>query len=376
MKGFHIGYVAFLVVALFGTMSLEAGDGMYVMIPPESLEELPLEDGVSYQSLTEEERLAYREILWAVGYQEENVLLSTKDPEVLDLAYNAMKNDHAEIFYIDGYSYIRYGREEEPEGISFTPEYNRGFAEILQARAGIDRYVNKFMLERGSSPSGYEKVKQAYEYLITHTEYDLEAADSQNICSAFLKGRSVCTGYARALQYLLDDMGFQSVLVTGTVHGGVPHAWVMVFLDGAYYHIDPTWGDASYQLSEDSLLGRNAVPEVNYDYFLVRDKDIRRTHRMDHVVELPSCESIQDNYFVREGAYFEYLDISQLERLFNEAYYEGRDCLTLKCADEEVYRRMRAYLLEEQHVFDYLRGEKEAVSYADKGELCSLSFWL
>ena len=85
--------------------------------------------------------------------------------------------------------------------------------------------------------------------LILRTEYEQGSADSQTICSVLLNQRSVCQGYAKTFQYLCQLAGIPAMLVTGDVNGE-GHAWNIVFLDGDWYYIDPTWGDASYQREE------------------------------------------------------------------------------------------------------------------------------
>ena len=364
---------AILSIVLFACLSVSAGDPAAILITEEALYSLPLEKGYSYLQLSDGEKRIYREIHYSVLHRMEDVLVSTKDPETLDKVFNTFLNDHPEIFYTEGYSCFSFKRDNDVQRLFFSPDYGRDYAEMLDAQAGIDLFMEDFLPKAASCGTDYDRVKLAYDHLISHVDYDNNAPDSQNICSVFLNGKSVCTGYAKGLQYMLAACGIPSVMLTGIVR---ENAWLAVFLDGDWYHVDPAWGDPSYQVSEGLNVNPASLPEINYDYFLVTDADIERTHRIENPVQPPKCVSLKDNYYVREGAYFTSMDTARLEKLFADAYKEGKTYLTVKCADGELYTLMRTYLLSEQHIFDYLEGRSNAVAYTDKPEVFSVSFWL
>lgn len=334
-------------------------------------------DSYAFNTLSEEEQDIYLEILWTLLNFRENVTLSSMDDEEIGRMFQCVLNDHPEIFYVDGYTYTQYTLGDILKRITFTGTYHMDKAEIGERQSQIDEYVEQCFAGITPEMDEYEKVKYIYEYLIDHTEYDASAKDSQNICSVFLDGRSVCQGYAKAMQYLLQQAGIGVTLVLGEVSQGEGHAWNAVRIDGQWYYVDTTWGDASYQAvgGEDSY-PQKAKPTINYDYLCVTTEQLCKTHVIENVVSPPECISMDANYYVREGLYFMTLDKEQLTRIFQEGYEQGNAYVTLKCASEEIYEQMQEMLIDDQEIFLYLDCPNGVVSYTDDEKQYSMSFWL
>lgn len=331
----------------------------------------------AYHTLTEKEQLIYSEILEAlVGYQED-VTLSGRDTEEISKIFQCVLNDHPEIFYVSGYTYTEYTLGDMLRKITFTGTYHFSREEVADKQAAIENYVNRCFSGMPENADDYEKVKYIYEYIIHNTEYDAAVKDNQNICSVFIDGRSVCQGYAKATQYLLQKAGVFATLVQGHVVSGESHAWNLVQIDGEYYYVDTTWGDASYQAAEGSeSYPQEKIPTINYDYLCVTTEQLNLTHYLDNVVELPECVSMEANYYVREGEYFTRMDEEQLARIFAQGYEKGSAYVTLKCASADIYRQMREVLIADQGIFRYLDCPDGVVSYTDNEKQYSMSFWL
>ena len=333
------------------------------------------ESGYAYRMLTEEEQILYLEIRDALIGFKEDVKLSSDDKDEISHAFQCVLNDHPEIFYVDGYTYTEYTLGDILKKITFTGTYRFNREEIQQKQEQIDSYVNRCLAEIPDDADDYGKVKYIYEYLIHHTEYDAAAEDNQNICSVFIEGRSVCQGYAKATQYLLNKAGIFSTLVLGRVVGGEGHAWNLVQIDNKYYYVDTTWGDASYQAVGGGYPGEK-IPTINYDYLCVSTEQMNLTHELANVVELPECNSMEDNYYVREGLYFTQWNQEQIERIFREEYEKGSAYVTLKCDSYDVYSRMHDALITNQEIFRYLDCPDGVISYSDDERQYSMSFWL
>lgn len=335
------------------------------------------ENSYAFHQLPDNEQEIYLEILWTLLNFRENVTLSSMDEEEISRMFQCVLNDHPEIFYVDGYTYTQYTLGDILKRITFSGTYPMDKEEIADRQTQIDEYVKQCFSGITSEMDEYEKVKHIYEYLIDHTEYDALAKDNQNICSVFLDGRSVCQGYAKATQYLLQQAGIGSTLILGEVSKGEGHAWNAVRIDGQWYYVDTTWGDASYQAvgGEDSY-PQKAKPTINYDYLCVTTEQLCKTHTIENVVTPPECVAMEANYYVKEGLYFTTLDKEQLTRIFQEGYEHGNAYVTLKCASEELYEQMQDMLITEQEIFKYLDCPNGVVSYTDDKEQYSMSFWL
>lgn len=334
------------------------------------------EDCYAFGRLSEEEQEVYLEILEALIHFKENVKLSSCDKELISRVFQCVLNDHPEIFYVDGYSYTEYTLGSILKKITFTGSYQFSSEEVEEKQRQIEDYVNQCLAGMPENADEYEKVKYVYEYLIHHTDYDASAKDSQNICSVFLERKSVCQGYAKATQYLLNRAGVFATLVLGRVVGGEGHAWNLVRIDGEYYYVDTTWGDASYQAVGGGDYPVEKIPTINYDYLCVTTEQMEMTHTQENVVEMPECTSMDANFYVREGVYFTDFDEEKIEKIFTESYERGDTYVTLKCDGPDIYRKMQETLIGEQGVFRYLNCPDKAVSYVENEKQYSLSFWL
>lgn len=353
------------------------------VVSQEVLEETPPiadSDGWSrycYDNIGQNNQIVYQEILDILLNFEEDVEISILDAEAIGPIFQAVLNDHPEIFYVQGYNYTKYTKGDKVVQITLTGTYTMNREQAKETKLKIDEYVKTCLSGISMEASDYEKVKYVYEYIINHTEYNQEAPENQNICSVFLYHESVCQGYAKAVQYLLNELNVEATLVIGSVENGEGHAWNLVNMNGNYYYVDATWGDASYQSEETSEdQWTNQFPSINYDYLGVTSEQLLKTHNIDHVVPMPRCIAVDCNYYVMENAYFTEFDEIKLKALFDKKTMKEDGYLTLKCATLEVYNQIKKHLIEEQKIFGYINQADGMVAYSDNETQLSLSFWL
>lgn len=91
---------------------------------------------------------------------------------------------------------------------------------------------------------------------------------------------------------------------------------------------------------------------------------------------MPLCTQVKANYYVREKALFSAYDEEQLQELFNKALEQGRDDVTVKCADRACFDAMYTALIQEHEIFQYLPDHNGSVAYAQNEDQLSLTFWV
>ncbi len=333
----------------------------------------------AYSTLNEWEGIWYQNIADCLGKMQEEIRLDIVgieqglDETDIDRIFQCVLIDHPELFYVDGYTYTKYNCGDEIVAIEFSGTYSMGVEQVLTRKSEIETAVQPLLESASGFVDDYGKVKFVYDTLIYHTEYDLEAPDNQNIYSVFVNHKSVCQGYAKAVQYLLHRMGVECTLVQGSVDTGEGHAWNLVKVNGSYYYVDATWGDASYQPDKEHS---TYVPEINYDYLCVTTEQLLRTHILGSYMELPMCVDDKDNYYVREGALFSTYDKEQMQVLFEKFVTENRSDVTVKCRDVECFHQIMTALVEEQEIFDYLKTKSDTIAYSHNEKQLSMTFWV
>jgi len=120
--------------------------------------------------------------------------------------------------------------------------------------------------------SELQKIQAAHDFIVLSAEYSKETEGSQYSPYTLLtENKGVCQAYALVLYRMLEKLGFKVQYVPGKV-GEQLHAWILVKLDNAWYHIDVTW--------DDPLPDRKG--EVRYNYFLVSDRQLAQDHAWDY----------------------------------------------------------------------------------------------
>ena len=288
-------------------------------------------DCYAYQTLPEEVRTVYDEVYDAILYEKEDVALSTLDNEVLHQAYVSVMADHGGLFWVSGYTYTQYTRGEKLVDLHFTPKFTLTDDERMDMQAQIDETVSQILAGIDAEAPDYDKAKYVFDYLASNVAYSTGAPDNQNIISVFVNGETVCQGYAAATQYLLEKLDIPCAVVAGTADGQ-SHAWNLVKLDGEYYYMDTTWGNATYS------------------------GELQKTHQPNDDIIVPVCQAVKDNYYVHENLYFDTWDADNIGNVYRTAYEQGDGFCSVRFADRELYEQAFSYFITDQKIVHYCKG--------------------
>lgn len=189
----------------------------------------------------------------------------------LKTVFEAVYNDHPELFWLEtGYN-CRYSRSGKCVEISL--QFSVKEEELPEFRSTFDAQANRILNPAWNLADDYEKEKYVHNRLLELVEYQSGAPMSQSAYSALVNNKTVCAGYARAFQYLMQQLGIPCYYCTG--YSGENHAWNIIYLYGEYYNVDLTWDDTD---------------PATYLYFNKTDKDYATTHvRRGLAQKLPAC---------------------------------------------------------------------------------------
>ncbi len=224
---------------------------------------------------------------------------------------------HEEILYVDDgvreddiRHAIRWVMRENPDIFWFVHQYHfdkdKGVVSFRYRcspercaviQKSIDDVVEKdFQINYVRTLTQLEQAAYVYKWMLTYCNYNTNSAYNQNIDSVFVRRNSVCTGYAKAAQYLFKLLGIESCLVFGRLNNDKEdgrHCWNIVNIEGCYFHLDICLGDLSLEdvMKKAGATSLRRYGDYNYNCFCVSTEGIFKTRTIEDVEALPLCDT-------------------------------------------------------------------------------------
>lgn len=168
----------------------------------------------------------------------------------------------------------------------FVNRYQRTCAAVDDFLAGVD-----------SKMTNLDKILYAHEYIVKNTTY----RNSNNIDGAaggvLGDKRGRCQGYAEAMSLLLNKMGINSYYVSSSA---MNHGWLMVELDGQYYHIDPTWDNT--QPGTDNMYYHRFLMRNDEEFLTIKAARAHYSWYCSAKTGITSTSTRFSNWFVHDVA--------------------------------------------------------------------------
>lgn len=227
-----------------------------------------------YEMLDDKEKKLYNQLYEKIIDMETTFRpVVTVSADQLKNVFFAVTNDHPELFWLDAsYSY-EYMADRTV--ISVDLIISRAAGDFHKLQQDFEQKADEIARLAGQLNTDFEKERFVHDYLVDNIVYDETHYINQNAYSALIDGRTVCAGYARAFQYVMQKLDIPCYYVVGVADED--HAWNIVELDGGFYNVDVTWDDTEY--------GR-------YAYFNKTDAEFAKTHtRTGLSVNLPECDA-------------------------------------------------------------------------------------
>ena len=289
----------------------------------------------------------------------------------------ALTDDHPEIFWLTGT--IGFYTDESMTAIqtysNFSPE------EVGTRVSAMRSAANAFYTSVPDGLSAFEREVMVHDFLIDHVEYDKNVdtinldnnnPDTYTAYGALVNRVSVCEGYVRAFQMLLNGLGVECVGVIGESQNQM-HIWNAVNLDGSWYYVDPTWDD------QEETYARHLYCNVNEDY-LIEDHTISplfTTLEEDEIngvtgeysasvmnIYIPECTDDIMGYYKQKTPHLRDYDAADVKSGMLTAAQQQEEFFVFYVEDDLDFQTVITDLFVEypQHFFTYINAVNNSLS--------------
>lgn len=185
---------------------------------------------------------------------------STIDLSAMSVTRAEVKNAMAALIYSEPELFYLKSQYEmstvEDKVMSVSPQYTCTQSEMEVKRQEYQAALGVIVAGAPTDGSDFDKILYLHDYFVANYTYDYDLV-IRDAYTFFAEGKGVCQAYMLGLIAAARELGVESIPVTSDV---MKHAWNLVKIDGAWYHVDVTWDDTV-----------SLPTQVSYTYFLQSD---------------------------------------------------------------------------------------------------------
>ncbi len=280
-----------------------------------------------YTKLSDTEKILYGKICGMIKNGETEFSFSSVTKEEVSRAYDAVLDDNPEFFWF-GNGYLLYSSKDygKYSTVKLVPKSTFPKDELESAKDLFNKKLKEITDKYNAYTDKTAAAEEIHDYLVQSITYDEEAAQlimdkngetyipETNAYGAIVNLSAVCSGYAAAYQCILQKIEIPAIKLSGHSPDGESHQWNGVKLGDSWYYVDVTWDDPLGEF-------KNEESRLSHRYLFLDEAHFSLTHISNNKKTAPVFDSMEENYFVRKGLYFESFDRNTL----TEAIKSGCD---------------------------------------------------
>ena len=225
-----------------------------------------------------------------------------------------LRLDCPEIFFVSGFHFRYY---PDSANVELSPEYLFDKNKIKDHQKAMKARVEK-LVRPAVTMTELEKEQYVHDFICQNVRYDkLKKSYSHEILGPLGQGVGVCEGNAKTVKILCDQLGIWCIVVISEANPEknikYRHAWNIVKIGGAYYHLDATF---------DNTLSH--MGPVRYDYFNLDDGKVFRDHE-PVIWKVPAC-TVSDGFYYRVKK-LSFTKMEEVEKRALQAAKKGKELI-------------------------------------------------
>lgn len=274
---------------------------------------------------------AYKKIIQAARNYQTQVKNITDIPAQQETKQflQVLADEHPELFYVTQISLTitdSNGTKTGTYSLTLSPNAKSQVNAVEQA-------ANTFLQGAPTQGSDYDKELFVHDKLVQNMTYTL---GKKTIYNSLVEHRGNCMSYAGAMQYLLNKLGVNCRLITGTAYradgSSESHQWNIVTLNGKEYATDACWDDA---------VGPQYV--TSHRYFNLTNSQMSQDHKATSPREQADCVNDDQGYYKKNNRYFD--SVEQAEAYLVKAKSTSNDGQEIQMATASQAQKVRADVL-------------------------------